>query len=214
MSHHLLDKQSYSRLLASDGSTLSATAGALDINLASGSLSVDLSANTSTVQIYGDFSGTPKAISTNTNGHVYTQSNLLVEDTTLVLGQAAMVASLPVTLASDQSNIQVATVEVPKFGEHANVWNNVDVSQDVRSASFDISNCANIGVFGTNTSGFVSIYYEVSQDDSNFYANTSDGAFANQAPFTKNWSIPARYIRFYPSADVYGLTMTLTGKGA
>jgi hypothetical protein len=212
MSYFLNNEQGYSRMLAGDGTAISATAGALDVNLTN-SLSVDLSANSSTVQIYGDFSGTPKAVSTNTSGHVYTQSNLLVEDTTLVLGQAAMVSSLPVTLSSDHSNIPTAVSEIPKFGSHANVWNGVSVSMDERSSSFDISNCTNVAVFGNNEGGFASVYLEVSQDDTNFYANTSDSAYASGQPFYKTWTVPARYVRFYPSSDLSGLTMTVAAKG-
>ena len=213
MSYSINNTHTYSRLLASDGSAVTVTAGALDVNMASGSLSVDLSANTSSVQIYGDFSGTPKAVSTNTSGHVYTQSNLLVQGATLFMGQAAMADSLPVTLANDQTDVPTAIATVPKFGTHANVWNGVSVSMDERSSSFDVSNCTNIAVFGTNEGGFASVYLEVSQDDTNFYANTSDSANASGQPFYKTWTVPARYVRFYPSSDLSGITMTVVGKG-
>lgn len=53
MSYYLEDKQSYSRLLAADGTAITETAGALDVNVASGSISVDISANTDTIQVYG-----------------------------------------------------------------------------------------------------------------------------------------------------------------
>ena len=78
------EKSLYARLLDGSGTALTSTGGALDV---SSTLSGD--------------------VTSATHDNFNCNANLQISDTDLAFGQAAMVASLPVVIASDQSTLVV-----------------------------------------------------------------------------------------------------------
>ena len=175
------NKESYVRLLDSGGTDLTSTVP--------GSLDVGSS-------LHDNF---------NTN------ANLQISDVDLAFGQVTMSSSLPVTIASDQSAVEVAP---PVVGSQANASNaQVTAGPDEASTnSIDVQYNKVVSAFG-NVSQACTITLQQSQDDVTFY-NTgySYTALASGDFFISATDFGARYAQLVYSDSGTTVTATIVGK--
>jgi hypothetical protein len=107
--------------------------------------------------------------------HVTAQGDLEVEISEMPRGQTTMSLSLPVVIASDQSEISAHPVTVNNVGSQGNIINNASLANGATSSSVDVSNfnTAMVWVEDASTSSSDGYDLEVSEDNSSFYAMTS-----------------------------------------
>lgn len=228
MSTMLVNEQRYARLLDGTGSSISSTAGALDINVASGSLSVDLSANDDSVLIYGWDGAANQKVKTDNAGRVLVDATMQIANADIAYGQAAMAASLPVVLSSDHSDIAISAAQLPSaLGANGSadsisvvatsdgfavsvtsqpvanktLWNAASTGVAGNSSSLDTTYCANVTFYGT-VSAATTLSVFVSPDDSNWYDSGVDYVAAGSGNFYINMTTGAKYVRLQSSADV------------
>lgn len=228
--YSLSNEHKYARLLAADGTSLTVTGSALDVNLASGSLAVDLSANDDSVLVYGNNGGSKVAIAVEGAGRVLCDSNLQISNTDLAFGQTTMNACLPVAIASDQpalevnatsfdirqlSSSDVVSAEISTFpvaGSQDNAWSNATVSSSDYSAAVDCTHAGNVSIFGINSTGNGMIRVFVSQDDVTYYET---GVSINLTPgtsFYHSMQCGARFIKLQAGSNMTGLYATVAAK--
>ncbi len=169
MASYVNKQAQYARMLAADGTALTETAGALDVNLASGSLAVSIDQSTDSVQIYGNDGGANRAILTDAAGHLQvdvliadlpsgaaTESSLASVDGKLPasIGQKAKAASLAVTLASDEDDVNIAAAQLPASLGAAAPGASLSVVQDTTGGWSVDSTLQNVPVAGSQNNAW------------------------------------------------------------
>jgi len=115
---------------------------------------------------------------------VSNMGDLKVEIGDFVKGQGLMSASLPVVLASNQSDVNVKLNDCKNVGSHNNISNNVTINFSANSSVVDISDMRHGNLFyeDSATSSFGSVDIEVSCDGTNYVK------YAELNPFEENLS--------------------------
>jgi len=124
------------------------------------------------------------------------------------LGQTTMAASMPVTIASNQSPISVVNTPPNPTGTHGNAWLATAVVLNGLSAIIDTGGKANITVFG-NVSLALTLTVQISADGTNFYNNSTYAVALGN--FSVSLTNGARYIRLQSSLAAT-ITATISAK--
>jgi len=181
--------------------------GKLNLNNISGTISLPTGAATeATLATRAAAAQLPAAL---VGGRLDENVGAWLGSTAPTVGQKAMAASLPVTLASDQGSVPV-TITPNVVGVQGNAWNAAAVAAAGVSASIDCQYTPNISVFG-NTSGTTKITVQFSQDNVNFYDATEQN-IPSGGDFSISGAWGARYIRL-KSSQARTITATVAGKG-
>jgi len=211
MSYFVKNEHSYVRLLAADGTAITETAGALDVNLVN-SISVDLSANGDSVQIYGANGGVKYPVLTDTAGRIAVDATLQISDVDLLLGPAVKATCLTVVLATDHPDVSVTVRTMPTVGTHGNLWNGASPLLGTDSTAIDCQWVKSLDIFGQNTTGTGNLEVHVSQDNVIFYDTGHRIVTIDATPFFGHFDLGARYVRMRTDVGQTGLTATLAGK--
>jgi hypothetical protein len=158
---------------------------------------------TGTVSLGRDSTGTAQALQVSASG------NLFVELTDFLKGQTNMANSLPVTIASDQSRLDVKTV--PDEVVISQVNQAITNPNSFTSTAVDMRGYKTISFLGTssNNADVIKILYSV--DDITYY---DSGNFLTQDFSTGDFSYTAtlgiRYVKLTQGSGDYGGNFTIT----
>jgi hypothetical protein len=160
--------------------------------------------NAQQVLVYGrDSGGVLDALRTDASGHL----EVVVDD--FVKGQATMANSFPVTVASDQSRLDVDTVKVEVTISQVNQA--IINGNSFTSTAVDMRGYERISFFGTSTNTSDMIYVLVSADDITYY-NTGEnvGQDFTSGDFSYNATLGARYFKLQQGSADFNSNFTIT----
>jgi hypothetical protein len=153
---------------------------------------------------YGlDVAGDLDALRVDNSGHL----EVTVDD--FVKGQATMANSFPVTVASDQSRLDVDTVKVEVTISQVNQA--IINGNSFTSTAVDMRGYERISFFGTSTNTSDMIYVLVSADDITYY-NTGEnvGQDFTSGDFSYNATLGARYFKLQQGSADFNSNFTIT----
>jgi hypothetical protein len=116
-----------------------------------------------------------------------------------------------VPLQQDVNGNLKVTAVVPTVGTEGNAWLNAAVGAGATSASIDTQFTPFVSIFGT-ADGATTITIQFSQDNVNFYNDSSFTVVGPTFNFGVNQTIGARYVRLRTSNAVT-ITATIAAKG-
>ena len=158
---------------------------------------------TGTVSIGRDSTGTAQALQVSTAG------DLFVELTEFVKGQTNMANSFPVTIASDQSRIDVDTVKDEVTISQVN--QSVTYPDPFTSTGVDMRGYDRISFFGNSQNTSDEIYILVSADDITYYTT---GEFVTKdfttGDFHFSATLAVRYIKLRQGSTDYAGNFTIS----
>jgi len=160
--------------------------------------------NAQQVLVYGrDSGGVLDALRTDASGHL----EVVVDD--FVKGQATMANSFPVTVASDQSRLDVDTVKVEVTISQVNQA--IINGNSFTSTAVDMRGYDTISFFGNSSNTADEIYILVSADDITYYTT---GEYVTKdfttGDFSYNATLAVRYIKLRQGSGDYGGNFTIS----
>jgi hypothetical protein len=162
------------------------------------------------IGLYGrDNSGNWDAVNVENNGDI----KVSLDDIDSVKGQATMANSLPVVIASDQSNIAVSMAALSSTSTTTHSAVSVSNLTTDTSSSVDLNAVREVSVIGNVTEYGAEIEILVSDDDVTYYKKTDISIFSdyNNGDFVKAFKANARYLKVKYVNDS-GSSQTLNSK--
>jgi|11_taG_2_1085331.scaffolds.fasta_scaffold29129_3 hypothetical protein len=193
-------------------STIAGDTSSLDSKFSQGYDAQISSGGSGLVQIglYGrDNSGNWDAVNVENNGDI----KVSLDDIDSVKGQASMANSLPVVIASDQSNIAVTMGALSSTSTTTHSSVSVSNLTTSTSSSVDLNAVREVSVIGNVTEYGSEIEILASDDDATYYKMTDISVFSdyNNGDFVKSFKANARYVKVKYVNDS-GSSQTITSK--